>query len=217
MNDTRPKTRRTWLLLGLAAVAGAIAGLAGVYFMESGTGNGNALADCAPAVATASRLAPLAHGDAAAFQVATGPEKLADLAFNGPDGKPLTVSAFAGKTVLLNVWATWCVPCRLEMPALDRLEAAEGKASFQVVAVNIDQNGVDRARAFLAEIGIKDLAFYSDASMGLFTQLRGRGLVLGLPTTFLIDGRGCKVGAVAGPMQWDSRDARALIEASRQG
>jgi hypothetical protein len=100
------------------------------------------------------------------------------------------------------------------MPTLDKLQAANGGKDFQVTAVNIDLNNTERAKAFLAEIGVKNLAFYSDPSSGIFTKLKGRGLGFGLPTTILVDGKGCRLGVVEGPAEWDSNDARALIEAA---
>jgi thiol-disulfide isomerase/thioredoxin len=199
-------------LFGLAAVAGVIAGALAVYFMAVGNGNPTLAGDCAPAAATAKRLAPRAHGDVAAFRVADPPEKLAELAFKGPDGADLTLAAFTGKTVLLNLWATWCVPCRTEMPALDRLQAAKGGGGFQVVAVNVDLRNPERARAFLSETGVKNLTFYSDPSSAIFAKLKQQGLAFGLPTTILVDKQGCRLGIVEGPAAWDSADAAALIE-----
>ena len=216
MEKDRRISRRTLRLLGLAAIAGALAGALGVYFMPSGAGNGIASNDCGTAPAMASRLAPLAKGEVAAFQPATDPDDLSGLTFKGPDGADTTLASFAGKTVLVNIWATWCIPCRTEMPALDRLEAAMGGKDFQVVAVNIDLNAADRARAFLAGIGVDKLAFYSDPTSGLFAKLRGRGLALGLPTTLLVNGKSCRMGVVEGPAAWDSNDARALIRAATQ-
>jgi thiol-disulfide isomerase/thioredoxin len=202
-------------VLGLALVAGAVAGALGVYFMGTGNGNGGQAAiDCAPALATAKTLAPFARGEVAAFRVATEPDRLTDITYKGPDGADSSLAALAGKTVLVNVWATWCVPCRTEMPALDRLQAARGGKDFQVAAINIDLNNQERARAFLADIGVKNLAFYSDPTTGLFAKLKSRGLGFGLPTTVLIDGKGCRLGVVEGPAEWDSNDARALIEAA---
>lgn len=208
--------RRGVKLIGLAAVAGGIAGLLAVYFMASGNGNGGGLAnaDCDGAVLTAKTIAPLAKGEVAAFRIATAADKLDDVSFKGPDGGDLTLAAFAGKTVLLNLWATWCVPCRTEMPALDRLQATSGSDGFQVVAVNIDLNNPERARAFLADIGVRALAFHYDPTTNLFSGLKKRGLAFGLPTTLLIDGKGCRIGVVEGPAAWDSEDARALIEAA---
>ena len=100
------------------------------------------------------------------------------------------------------------------MPALDRLEAAIGDESFEVVAVNIDLNHTERAKAFLEEVNVTHLAFYSDPSARLFPNLKGRGLAFGLPTTLLIDGEGCRVGSMEGPAEWDSDDAKALIAAA---
>ena len=99
-----------------------------------------------------------------------------DLTFKAPDGSATSLAAFAGKTVLVNLWATWCVPCRAEMPALDRLEAALGGDAFSVVAINVDVRNPERARAFLDEIGVKQLAFYADPSFAIFNELKKRGL-----------------------------------------
>ncbi len=217
MTDGRTARRRIALWLGMAAVAGILAGAVAVYVRESGNGNGasaEASADCAGAVATAARLAPLAKGQVAAFRPADQPDLVSALAFQAPDGSDTSLKAFAGKTVLVNLWATWCVPCRAEMPALDRLEGALGSDRFSVVAVNVDQNNPERAHAFLKEIGVSKLAFYADPSYAIFSALKKRGLALGLPTTILVDGKGCRIGGIEGPAEWDSEDAKALITAA---
>jgi thiol-disulfide isomerase/thioredoxin len=212
---TEARNRTVIRVLGLAIVAGAVAGALGVYFMGGAPGNGSeAAANCAPALKAADALKPFARGEVAAFRVATEPDQMTDLAFKAPDGSDTSLAALAGKTVLVNIWATWCVPCRAEMPTLDKLQAANGGKDFQVAAVNIDLNNTERAKAFLKEIGVKNLAFYSDPSSGIFTKLKGRGLGFGLPTTILVDGKGCRLGVVEGPAEWDSNDARALIEAA---
>ena len=217
MTDRRA-LRRGLLLLGLAAVAGVLAGTVAVYVSGSGNGNDAALAvNCAGALAAANRAAPLATGYIAAFRVADKPEDLDDLVFKAADGSDSGLAAFKGRTVLLNLWATWCVPCRAEMPALDRLQAEMGGAGFTVAAVNVDVTNPDHAHAFLAEIGVKNLAFYSDPSLGVFNALKSRGLAIGLPTTLLVDGKGCKIGIVEGPVEWDSADAKALIRATQPG
>ena len=214
---TEARNRNVVRVLGLALVAGAIAGALGVYFMGAVPGNGGgsaAAADCAPALKAAKALEPLAKGEVAAFRIATEPDRMTDLAFKAPDGSDTSLAALAGKTVLVNIWATWCAPCRAEMPTLDRLQASNGGKDFAVAAINIDLNNTERAKAFFAEIGVKDLAFYSDPSSGIFTKLKSRGLGFGLPTTILVDGKGCRMGVVEGPAEWDSDDARALIEAA---
>ena len=212
MADSR--NRRKITLLALAGVAGATAGALAVYFMAVGDGNSVRDTDCAPAVAVARRVAPLARGEVAAFRVADPPEKLQNLNFKGPDGAGLTLAAFTGKTVLVNLWATWCVPCRVEMPALDRLQAAKGGNRFQVVALNVDLKNSERARAFLGETGVKDLAFRSNLTHGALAEVKRRGLAFGLPTTLLFDGKGCRLGVLTGPAAWDSPDAKALIDAA---
>ncbi len=170
--------------------------------------------DCGPAASVAARLAPLAKGEIAALTVAKSPKPSTDLTFNAPDGRPTSLSAFRGRTVLLNLWATWCVPCRVEMPALDRLQAKLGGPDFEVVAINIDTARLDRRQAFLAEAGVRSLAFYSDPKADVFQTLKRVGKVLGLPTTILIDAQGCELGSMAGPAEWDSQDAFRLIEAA---
>ena len=117
------------------------------------------------------------------------------------------LSDLRGKVVLLNIWATWCVPCREEMPMLDKLEAELGGKDFQVVAVNIDRGGGDKATAFLAETGATHLALYTDPSGKLFSKIKA----VGMPTTLLIDREGREIGRLVGPADWDSPEALALI------
>ena len=127
------------------------------------------------------------------------PQSLQSLAFNGPDGKPMTLADRAGKTLLVNLWATWCAPCRAEMPALDALQQAKGGADFEVVAINVDTGDDAKPKKFLADTGVKTLAYYRDASMGAFNMLKERALALGLPVTLLVDPQGCLVAAMNGP------------------
>jgi len=216
MVNGRLTGRRGLLLIGLAAVAGILVGTVAVYVNQSRKGNEAAVAaaNCAGALDTAKRLAPLATGEVAAFRAADAPDLLTDLSFKGADDSGLTLADFAGKTVLLNLWATWCVPCRAEMPALDRLEGALGGPDFTVVAVNVDVRDAERAHAFLDQIGVSRLAFYADPSYKILTDLKRRGLAFGLPTTVLVDGKGCRIGVMQGPAAWDSDDAKALVRAA---
>jgi thiol-disulfide isomerase/thioredoxin len=168
---------------------------------------------CADAQALAAKLKPLVHGEVAALELATTPKPLPDMVFSGPDGKSLRLADFRGRGVLLNLWATWCVPCRQEMPALDRLQAKLGGKTFEVVTINIDTTKLEKPKAFLNEIGVKNLGFYSDRKADVFQVLKKDGKVAGLPTTILVGRDGCEIGTMAGPAQWDSNDALALIEA----
>jgi thiol-disulfide isomerase/thioredoxin len=181
-----------------------------VYVMKGGHRN-EANAACASTRTVISRLEPLVHGEIAALALSDDPQPMPGLTFADADGKTVRLSDFRGRDVLLNLWATWCVPCRQEMPALDRLEGMRGGPDFQVVAVNIDTARLDRPKAFLREISVKDLAFYADNTANVFEVLKERGKVLGLPTTILVGRDGCDIGTMAGPAKWDSQDALALF------
>jgi thiol-disulfide isomerase/thioredoxin len=162
-------------------------------------------------------LAPLAHGDIAALAVDKTPKPAVLITFDGADGRKLSLADFRGRALILNLWATWCVPCRAEMPALDRLEAKAGGKDFEVVAVNVDTARLERPKAFLDGIGVKSLARYADPTADSFESLRVAGKALGLPTSLLIDKDGCELGVVAGPVDWDSGDAAKVVEALKGG
>ena len=149
--------------------------------------------------ATAAALRPLAHGEVAAFIPAEKPRPMQNLPFNSDNGET-SLSAFKGKTVLMNLWATWCVPCREEMPTLDALQAKLGGPGFEVVPLSVDRAGPEVVRKFYAEIGIRNLGLYIDASMRASFDLAA----VGLPTTLLIDGEGRELGRLVGPAEWDA-------------
>ena len=174
-----------------------------------------AAAACRATAATVDRVNPLIHGEVAALSPARPSGVLPGLSFTGDGGAPKTLADFKGQTVLLNLWATWCVPCRKEMPALDRLQGERGGPDFQVVAVNIDTAKLDRPKQFLEEVGATHLPFYADPTAAVFQILRENGPVLGLPTTFLIDRSGCVIATMAGPADWASDDARKVIDAAK--
>jgi thiol-disulfide isomerase/thioredoxin len=175
---------------------------------------GNAQGACAAAKPVAERIRPLVKGEIAAVLVADKQQPLPNLAFNGPDGKAMSLADLRGRVVLLNLWATWCAPCRKEMPALDKLQAELGGADFEVVTVNIDQRNLDRPKAFLAEVGVSKLAYYADPSARIFQQLRAVDRAVGMPTTLLIDRAGCELAYLAGPAEWASDEAKALVRAA---
>ena len=116
--------------------------------------------------------------------------------------------------MLLNLWATWCVPCRREMPALDALQADLGGPKFQVVAVNIDTARPERPPAFLKEIGVTHLAYFTDESAKVFQDLKVVGKAFGMPTTLIVDPAGCEIGDMAGPAEWASDDGITLVRAA---
>jgi thiol-disulfide isomerase/thioredoxin len=205
-------------LVAAAIVLGALAGAGAVYMKTSGSGNGvlQADADCGKADGLLARLKPLMKGQLAALVAADPPRSLGGFSFKGPDGKAMALSDFKGRTVLLNLWATWCIPCRTEMPELDALQkemGADGK--FEVAAINIDTGNDDKPNAFRKETGIASLAFYRDNTLGTFNRLKKEGLAFGLPATMLIDKNGCLVASMNGPAAWHSEDAKALIVAAK--
>jgi thiol-disulfide isomerase/thioredoxin len=164
-------------------------------------------------VATAARIAPLVHGEVAALAAAQIPFHIPALAFKDAQGRDRTLADWRGRTVLLNLWATWCVPCRREMPALDALQADLGGPKFQVVAVNIDTRNPQKPLAFLKQVGVTHLAYYSDQSAQVFETLRTAGKAFGMPTTLLVDPNGCEIGDMAGPAEWSSEDGVKLVRA----
>ena len=216
-DEERPAARiRPLTLSALAAVAAAAAGLAAVYGM-GGFGRNDADAACRPAVETARRIAPLARGEVAAVAVAREPRRVPDLAFLDGSGDRKTLGEWRGRAVLLNLWATWCVPCRKEMPALDGLQARLGSPRFQVVAINIDTRDPDKPKAWLREAHVDHLAYYADPSAKVFQDLKAVGWAFGMPTTLLVDPQGCELGVLAGPAEWTSEDALKLVTAAIGG
>ena len=212
---SRPRGRRLALIAG-ALVAGAMVGLAGVYGIGTWTRYAGE-AQCGAAVEAAAHLAPLAHGEVAAMAIAARGLRMPDMAFHDAAGAERHLSDWQGRTVLMNLWATWCIPCRQEMPALDELEGMLGGPRFEVVAVNIDTRDSAKPRAWLDEIGVKRLTYYGDPSARVFQDLKQIGRALGLPTTLLVDGAGCEIGTAAGPAQWASQDGIRLVEAALGG
>ena len=209
----RAKGRRT-ALIWAGVVAGLVVGLAGIYGIGGLSRNASGDQACRPAVALAQKLESLTRGEVAALNVAKAPLKVPNLAFADASGKPLTLADWRGKTVLLNLWATWCVPCRQEMPTLDALEGKLGGPNFQVVALNIDTRDPEKAKTFLNDIGVSHLSYYADGSAKSFQDLKSVGRAFGMPTTLLVDPNGCEIGTIAGPADWASPDALKLIQAA---
>jgi thiol-disulfide isomerase/thioredoxin len=203
-------------LVSAAAAIAILVVLAGVYGMEHLPGN-PADAACRPAVNVAKRIAPLVHGEVAALAIAQTPFRVPDLSFKDATGAGKTLADWHGRTVLLNLWATWCIPCRREMPSLDALQAKLGGPDFQVVAVNIDQRDPQKPLAFLKEVGVTHLAFYSDTSAHVFEDLKEAGKAFGMPTTLLVDRNGCEIGDMAGPAEWSSDYGVTLVSAAIAG
>lgn len=134
------------------------------------------------------------------------PRDIPDLQFSDPAGRPTSLSKFRGRMVLLNLWATWCPPCREEMPALDRLNARLGGDRFTVVTLALDSPA--KADAFLRQIKATTLQNYTD-TQGLALSTLG---VTTVPTTLLIDAHGSEIGRLSGAAAWDEKPALDLIQ-----
>jgi len=198
----------------IISLAGVLLAAAFIYGVGHLRQTAHAEAPCRPALELSKKLAPLATGEVAALTMASKPLQMPDLAFLDSNGEQKKLSDWKGRTVLLNLWATWCVPCRKEMPALDRLEGKLGGEKFAVVAVNIDTRDAEKPKAFLKDANLTRLGNFHDAKAKVFQELKSIGLALGMPTSVLIDGQGCQIGHMAGPAEWDSADAIKLISAA---
>jgi thiol-disulfide isomerase/thioredoxin len=208
-----PAKRRLPLILA-GGIAGVAVGLAGVYGINLLLGKSAVDPACRGTIETAQRIAPFARGEVAAMNAATRPIRLPDMTFRDAKGAERSLSDWRGRTVLFNLWATWCVPCRQEMPALDHLQAKLGGPDFEVVAVNIDTRDPNKPRTWLKDVGIERLAYYADPAAKVFQDLKQAGKAFGMPTTVLIDGAGCEIGTLAGPAEWASDDAIKLVSAA---
>ena len=136
------------------------------------------------------------------FILHEAPKPIASIAFEDGQGRLRSLAEFRGKVVLLNIWATWCGPCRREMPSLDRLQRLLGGSEFEVVALSIDRTGLDPVRKFYTDVGIRNLAIYIDSSGRATRELA----TVGVPATLLIDREGRELGRLVGPAEWDEPD-----------
>ena len=230
MTDKKKSLMPAGRMILIAVLAGALGGAVAVYVRTTLSGNNapgtpvaandTSAADdaaCALKADHAKTVAAAAIGAVAAMLPADPPISLKSLAFNGPDGAPMTLGDRAGKLVLFNLWATWCVPCREEMPALNTLQEDIGGDDFEVVAVNVDTGDDTKPKKFLTETGVDALAYYRDDSLDLFNDVKTRGLALGLPVTLLIDAEGCLLANMNGPADWASDDAKRFLAAAGAG
>jgi thiol-disulfide isomerase/thioredoxin len=136
------------------------------------------------------------------------PRPLPPLSFVNGAGEAMTLADFHGRIVLLNVWATWCVPCRKEMPALDRLQATLAGADFAVVPLSIDHRGRDAVARFYRELGLSSLGIYIDQSGDAAYAINA----FGMPTSLLIDREGRELGRVIGAAPWDGAEMMSRIK-----
>ena len=170
-----------------------------------------------PVAADVPAAMALRDGDMKKLAATEPPAALPEAVLIDMQDAPHSLDEYRGKWVVLNFWATWCAPCREEMPALDRLQQQKGGADFEVVTINLDRGGPEKPRAFLDEIGVKALSLNRDPTLKLFNVAKAKGLALGLPATFLLDKDGCLIAHMNGPADWAGPDATIVIDALRKG
>ncbi len=141
------------------------------------------------------------------------PKPIGDVAFLGEAEAEMRLSDFAGKYVLVNLWATWCAPCRKEMPGLNALQQEFGGDAFHVVTIATGRNKPAAIRRFFEETGVDALPEYRDPSQALARDLA----VFGLPMTVILDPEGREIGRLRGDAEWDSDSARAIVAAMIAG
>lgn len=142
------------------------------------------------------------------FRLRKTPQPLLSPPILDEDGTTRTLEDYAGRFLLLNIWATWCPPCRKEMPTLDQLEAQLGGPDFAVLPLCIDDDSVGRGRAFYDEIGVRSLPLLWAEPLRVQLALA----FVGLPTTLLIDRQGREIGRLQGPFNWGGEDARSQFQ-----
>jgi len=187
------------------------AAIIGIYLFQ-GDGRKSGTAEAVPLTAAvpAAIGKELATGALAAFLIKPERKPVPDIAFQDGQGKTLKISQWKGRVALVNLWATWCAPCRKEMPDLAKLQAELGSKDFEVVAISVDRKGVDASSAFLKETGADNLALYVEPTTTVVNELQA----LGLPSTLLIDREGREIGRLVGPADWASPEAQTLIKAA---
>jgi thiol-disulfide isomerase/thioredoxin len=159
--------------------------------------------------------AALSAGPAGTAELAlSDPKPLPEVTFENADGEQVSLADFRGQVVVLNLWATWCAPCRDEMPSLDRLQAEHGAGDdLEVVALSLDRGNIDKIKLFFEEVGVANLDIYRDPTAQASRAL----LAPGLPTTVVIDREGHEIGRVLGPAEWDGEATVALLRAAMEG
>ncbi len=215
-NTRDSRRRRLAAILGWTALFIVLLGAITVYVTQRRSDNAPQITErqtsgkTTPTVFRApAHLKGLNRGDMAGVLLWPKPKPLPDFTFVTESGEELSLKAWRGKVVLLNIWATWCPPCRKEMPALDRLQAELGGKDFDLVTISIDRGGLAKPKAFFQSIGVTHLKLYGEGKPRLTPTLK----IVGMPTTLLIDRQGREVGRLVGPAEWDTEDAKRLIRA----
>jgi len=162
-----------------------------------------------PVLADPAAWAALRTGDMRKLVIHDAPRPVDAAPFIAEDGTEMTLDAFRGQVVVLNFWATWCPPCRKEMPMLDALNRDMGGDDFRVVTIATGRNSPAGMQRFFAEAQIETLPLHNDPGMAM-----ARGMaVLGLPVTVVLDRNGRELARMQGEATWDGDSARAVLAA----
>ena len=197
----------------MLVVAALSAVLALALTLWLGNGGAPQATECPVQADRAAKIDAAAIGQLAAMNGTGQGRGYADLAFTDAAGKPMTIADFAGKKLLVNFWASWCVPCRAEMPELDALAAKYNGDAFMVLPVNTGETTSSKAASFLAENNWPHLPLYIDPKFAAIERLKTTAVSIGLPATILLDEKGCELAVLQGPASWDSPDGHNVIEA----
>lgn len=211
MQAPQPKANRSVLLLVAIGLAGAALAIA----VWMGLGNAGQARECPVQREAAQAIDTAAVGELAALNGTGEGRGYASLAFKDAAGADMTIADFSGKALLVNFWASWCVPCREEMPALDALASKYNSDEFMVLPINLDLGsaGLEKAQAFMDEGQFANLPLYADNSFAAFERLKQEAVAIGLPATLVLDRSGCELAVLQGPAEWDTQDGEAVIEA----
>lgn len=153
-------------------------------------------------------LQRFAKGGLKKLQVLKTPPPQPNMTFKTRDGNDVHLSDFRGRIVLLNVWATWCVPCVKEIPSLDKLQAQRGNADFTVVTISMDRH-IDDAKAFYDKAGISNLTLFHDPSLSLSAKVG----VQAIPISIFYASNGQEIARIAGDIDWQSAETTTFLDA----
>jgi thiol-disulfide isomerase/thioredoxin len=166
-----------------------------------------------PAMADMSTYEALREGDMRKLTFHSEPEAVSDAVFTAEDGTEMSLADLEGQISVVNFWATWCAPCRAEMPGLSNLQAELGGDDFQVVTIATGRNPRPAMERFFDEIAVDNLPLHADPKQKL---ARSMG-VLGLPITVILDRDGMEIARLQGDAHWDSDSAKAIVAALTEG
>ena len=212
MTDQSPAPTRRLQPKRVLLIALASAGLALVLTLAIGNFMPAQAHQCEAQVVKGQKIDAAATGLLAALTGTGEGRGYADMAFQDEAGQPKTIADFAGKKLLVNFWATWCVPCREEMPALDSIATEYNSDEFMVLTINTGETDLAKASKFMTEEQLKNLPLYWDSNFSAFDRLKRNAVAIGLPATLLLDEKGCELAVLQGPAAWDSSDGKAVID-----